>query len=135
LFCRIRFISMLFFTYANNLARCIKYVAPIIQLVSRDHVCRFENESQHGEMMVQGKFVLNRGVAYYVILPRQGVWRLPEATSLGLPEAPNGVQGQSPVGGLGGKALSPPISEFEQFRVLLQNSHKNMSQLYTIVHS
>jgi hypothetical protein len=34
------------------LARCIKYVAPIIQLVSRDHVCRFENESQHGEMMV-----------------------------------------------------------------------------------
>ena len=34
----------------------------------------------------------------------------------------------------------PPISDFEQFRVylgpvLLQNSHKNMSQLYTIVHS
>jgi hypothetical protein len=24
----------------------------IIQLVSRDHVCRFENESQHSEMMV-----------------------------------------------------------------------------------
>jgi hypothetical protein len=97
LFCRIRFISMLFLTYANNLARCIKYVAPIIQLVSRDHVCSLENESQHGEMMVQGKIVLNRGVAYYVILPRQGVW--------GLPEAPSGVQGQSPVGCLGGKAL------------------------------
>jgi hypothetical protein len=27
-------------------------VAVIIQLVSRDHVCRFEHESQHGEMMV-----------------------------------------------------------------------------------
>ena len=35
-----------------------------------------------------------RGVAYYVILPRQGVW--------GLPEAPSGVQGQSPVGGFVG---------------------------------
>ena len=33
------------------------------------------------------------GIAYYVILPRQGVW--------GLPEAPSGVQGQSPVGGFG----------------------------------
>ena len=70
-----------------------------------------------------------RGVAYYVILPRQGVW--------GVPEAPIGVQGQSPVWGGGAK---PPISDFEQFRVylgpnLLQNSHKNMSQLYTIVHS
>jgi hypothetical protein len=57
---------------------------------------------------------------------------------LGLPETPSGVQGQSPVGGFGG--LSPPISDFEQLRVylgqvLLQNSHKNMSQLYTIVHS
>ena len=38
----------------------------------------------------------SRGVAYYVILPRQGVW--------GLPEAPSGVQGQSPVGGSGSKA-------------------------------
>ena len=71
--CRIGFIScMLLFTYANNLAHCIKLlpsfnvllviiqwmdscipkeeeeeeVAVIIQLVSRDHVCRFENESQ-----------------------------------------------------------------------------------------
>jgi hypothetical protein len=71
-----------------------------------------------------------RGVAYYVILSRQGVW--------GLPEAPSGVQGQSPVGGDWG--AMPPISDFEQFRVylgpvLLQNSHKNMSQLCTIVHS
>jgi hypothetical protein len=36
--------------------------------------------------------------------------------------------------------LGAAISDFEQFRVylgpvLLQNSHKNMSQLYTIVHS
>ena len=51
-----------------------------------------------------------------------------EAGGLGLSEAPSGVQGQT------------PISDFEQFRVylgpvLLQNSHKNMSQLYTIVHS
>ena len=50
-------------------------------------------------------------------------------------------------GGLGaawrpqcGTGAKPPISDFEQFRVylgpvLLQNSHKNMSQLYTIVHS
>ena len=47
---------------------------------------------------------VHRGVAYYVIIPRQGVWGLPD---------------------------------FEQFRaylgpVLLQNGHKNMSQLYTI---
>ena len=54
-----------------------------------------------------------RGVAYYVILPRQGVW---------------------------GTGAKPLISDFEQFRVylgpvVLQNSHKNMSQLYTIVHS
>ena len=50
---------------------------------------------------------------------------------------PVGYRGKAPLGGLGGKAL---ISDFEQFRVylgpvLLQNSHKNMSQLYTIVHS
>ena len=72
--------------------------------------------------------VMYRGVAYYVILQRQGVWRLREA--------PSGVQGQSPAWG-----VSPaPLSDFEQFRVylgpvLLQNSHKNMSQLCTIVHS
>jgi hypothetical protein len=50
-------------------------------------------------------------------------------------------------GGLGaarspqwGTRAKPPISDFEQVRVylgpaLLQNSHNNMSQLYTIVHS
>ena len=47
-------------------------------------------------------------------------------------------------GGLGaaqwGTRAKHPISDFEQFRVylgpvLLQDSHKNMSQLYTIVHS
>ena len=47
----------------------------------------------------------------------------------GLPEAP-----------MWGTGAKPPISDFEQFKVylgpvLLQNSHKNMSQLYTIVHS
>jgi hypothetical protein len=45
---------------------------------------------------------------------------------------PVGYRGQSPVGGLGAKPL---INDFEQLRVylgpvLLQNSHKNMSQLY-----
>ena len=65
--------------------------------------------------------IVFRGVAYYVILPRQGVW--------GPPEALSGVQGQSPVGRFGGDEA--PISDFEQFRVylgqvLLQNSHTNI---------
>jgi hypothetical protein len=36
----------------QNVAPIMQCVAVIIQLVSRDHVRRFGNESRHGEMMV-----------------------------------------------------------------------------------
>jgi hypothetical protein len=45
-----------------------------------------------------------RGVAYYVILPRQGVWWLAEA--------PIGLQGQSPIGGFRGYSPPPPHKRF-----------------------
>ena len=77
--------------------------------------------------LTSSKTAWTQGRSLLCFSTEAGVWGLPEAS---------GVQGQIPVGGFGGLA---PISDFEQFRVylgpvLLQNSHKNMSQLHTIVH-
>ena len=80
-------------------------------------------------LLLPDSIIIFRGVAYYVILPRQGVWGCLK---------PVGYRGKAPVGGFWW--AKPSISDVEQLRVylgpvLLQNSHKNMSQLYTIVHS
>jgi hypothetical protein len=63
-----------------------------------------------------------------------------EAGGLGVARRRRWVTGTKLHWGIWGAKSPPPINDFEQFRVYLgpvslQNSHKNMSQLYTIVHS